>query len=249
MKLKRWHEISKNPNIPLVKQARVASLASARSSILIEDRIGYLSRLVEGKDLLDVGIVDHNADISSNPKWLHKWLSESAKSCLGIDILKEDIERLRQQGFNVLCADIVKEPLNKKFDVITCGEVLEHVDNPGQLLASCAAMLKIGGRLIVTLPNPWYIGYMKRNIWDGPPLVCNVDHVAWFDPCTVCELGERQGLLMNSFRGIRHSEYDQQFTFLKRMFFGLTPLFLSLGLRWELFADIIIYEFVLDAKC
>ena len=152
--MKRWYEISKNPNVPEVKLARQQQLLAARSESLISDRIFYLSELVRGKDVLDVGVVAHDADMINDGTWLHKHLFESAKTCLGVDILDEDVDKLRKHGFNVICADIIKEPLKQKFDVIVCGEVLEHVDAPGHLLASCAKMLNHGGRLIVTVPNP-----------------------------------------------------------------------------------------------
>ena len=41
----------------------------------------------------------------------------------------------------------------EKFDVITCLEMLEHVPDPGSVIASCASLLKPGGHLFVSTIN------------------------------------------------------------------------------------------------
>jgi SAM-dependent methyltransferase len=244
--MQRWYHLSKNPNLPVVKAAREQKLVAARQEALVVDRIQYLTELARNKDVLDVGVVAHDANIAGDDKWLHKHLAKAARTCLGVDILEAEVEKLRAHGFNVICTDIVAHQLEQKFDLVVCGEVLEHVDAPGLLLSSCAKMLRPSGRLVVTVPNPWFAGYLRRSLLNGPPLEDNVDHVAWFDPCTLCELGERQGLVLDSFSGIRHGDHNQEYRALKQMLFGLTPVLVGLGLRPELFAKTMIYEFVLD---
>ena len=39
------------------------------------------------------------------------------------------------------------------FDAITCMEMLEHVPDPGSVLAACATLLKPGGRLLLSTLN------------------------------------------------------------------------------------------------
>ena len=244
--MKRWYEISKNPMSQEVQNYRQGKLSAAMDGKLIDNRIDYLCHLVTDKDVLDVGVVAHDAGFSDDPNWLHKHLYQSAKSCLGVDILEDEVDKLCSKGFNVICTDIIKEPLNSKFDIIICGEVLEHLDAPGYLLANCSKMLNPGGRLIVTVPNPWYIGFMMKNIFKGKSFQDNADHVSWFDACTLCELGERHGLAIDSFKGMKHKEHNQKFLLLKKLFFGTTSLLIFLGLRSELFAKTMLYEFILD---
>lgn len=43
--------------------------------------------------------------------------------------------------------------LRTQFDAICCLEVIEHIENPWQLLRDCAALLRPGGRLILSTPN------------------------------------------------------------------------------------------------
>ena len=39
------------------------------------------------------------------------------------------------------------------FDVVTCMEMLEHVPDPGSTLAACAALVRPGGRVVVSTIN------------------------------------------------------------------------------------------------
>jgi 2-polyprenyl-6-hydroxyphenyl methylase/3-demethylubiquinone-9 3-methyltransferase len=54
----------------------------------------------------------------------------------------------RQQPVEALAAEAPAA-----FDAITCMEMLEHVPDPGAILAACAALLKPGGRLFVSTLN------------------------------------------------------------------------------------------------
>jgi len=240
--MQRWYDISSNPNAPEVIQARRSALNSARVGALINSRVNYLCSLVKEKNVLDIGVVEHTIEAVNNPEWLHKHLCQSAKTCLGVDILEEEVHKLRSFGFNVICTDVVKEPLEQKFDVIICGEVIEHLDSPGHLLESAVKMLAPEGKLVLSVPHPWYINVTLKNLFNGVPYIDNADHVSWFDPCTLYEMSQRHGLVLARFGGIavHHSS-----NLLTRVFFSLTPLFISLGLRPEVFAKTMIYEFVL----
>lgn len=49
---------------------------------------------------------------------------------------------------------------DNKFDVVTCMEVLEHLYAPQQTLAEIARVTRTGGRVLVSVPNPF--GYVAR---------------------------------------------------------------------------------------
>jgi SAM-dependent methyltransferase len=75
--------------------------------------------------------------------------------------------KLRQDGHEVVCADINRErpdyvyadmsaPLpfdDGHFDTVVCMEGLEHVLNPSAVVAELCRICKPGGRIIVSLPN------------------------------------------------------------------------------------------------
>jgi SAM-dependent methyltransferase len=62
----------------------------------------------------------------------------------------------------VACASLLRLPIRgDAVDVIAAIEVLEHILNPGLFFRECFRVLKTGGRLILTTPNPlspalWY---------------------------------------------------------------------------------------------
>ena len=59
-------------------------------------------------------------------------------------------------------AEEFSESNAEAFDVITCMEVLEHVPDPGSMVAACATMLKPGGDLFFSTlnrtPKSWLLG-------------------------------------------------------------------------------------------
>ncbi|MDX2212468.1 MAG: class I SAM-dependent methyltransferase [Oculatellaceae cyanobacterium bins.114] len=245
--MQRWHKISKDPNAPLVMKARQEELQAARTGQLISNRIDYFCQLVKNKTILDVGVVEHTQTAVQSSTWLHKHLSQAAKSCIGVDILETEVEHLQSLGFNIICADITQHPLDQSFDVILCGEILEHIDASGAFFKSAAKMLNPDGKLVISVPNPWYINVILKSSFGRIPYVDNADHVAWFDPCTLCELGQRHGLKLDRFTGIG-VEIKESLGLKAKVFFRLMPLMIRLGLRSELFAKSIIYEFVLSPQ-
>jgi 2-polyprenyl-3-methyl-5-hydroxy-6-metoxy-1,4-benzoquinol methylase len=70
-------------------------------------------------------------------------------------------------------------PFEGSFDLVTCLEVLEHLDDPAVALRSLAGRLRAGGRLIATTPNlcpriPW------RDARSADPTHVNVQEPAWW---------------------------------------------------------------------
>ncbi|HEY9608519.1 class I SAM-dependent methyltransferase [Allocoleopsis sp.] len=240
--MQRWYQISKDPNSQASMQARKNMLVAARTKTSILNRVDYFCEMARGKDILDVGVVDHTIELTDSPDWLHGKLCQAAKTCLGVDILEEEVNKLKRKGFNLICTDITEKPLNQTFDLIICGDIIEHLDQPGYLLASAAQMLRPFGKILLSVPNPWYINVLLKNTFNGSPYLDNVDHVSWFDPCTLCELGQRHGLALNNFVGVAVQEPSKLPT---QLFFNLSPFFIRLGLRPELFCKTVIYEFVL----
>jgi SAM-dependent methyltransferase len=239
--MQRWHKISKDPNAPEVMAQRRAAIAEARTGQLVYDRVTYLCQLVTGKSVLDIGVVEHTREAAESPSWLHGNLRRCAARCLGVDTLTEEVRHLNEKGYEVVVADITKAALPQKFDVIIGGEVLEHLESPGMFMENCAAMLHSGGKLVITVPNPWYVNAILKNVFRGSTFVESADHVAWYDASTLYELGQRHGLELKCYRGIGVSNPK---SLRARVFFGLRRLLIGFGLAPELFAKSTIYELV-----
>jgi SAM-dependent methyltransferase len=236
-----WKSISQDPNAPAVLAARRRMLASARKPVLIDDRCRYIARQASGRRVLDVGVVEHFAEASRRGEWLHEHVRRAASRCLGVDVLEDGVRDLRERGYDVVCADVAQAPLDGIFDLIVMGDVIEHVGNPGALVKNAALMLAEGGRLLFTTPNPWYLNPILKNVFDGQPFTDSADHVMWFDPSTIAEMGQRAGLALDCYAGIRMQHSG---TGLSKLAIGLAPLLISLGIRRELFAKAMLYEFV-----
>src|SRR5260221_1154969 len=153
--MRPWRDYANDPNSPELYALRRAAVGRTRTKRLVDDRVEYLCRLAAGKSVLDIGVVEHTSDAADSPNWLHGNIRRHAAKCLGVDVLEPEVAKLRDRGYDVICADGTREPLAQKFDVIIGGEVIEHLDAPGRFMQSCAAMLRPGGTLAISTPNPW----------------------------------------------------------------------------------------------
>jgi len=159
------------------------------------DVISYLENQVRGLDVLDVGCVDHNADAPlAGDRWLHARLHRTAKSVFGTDILEQGCAALRAKGYNVVAADACTMRLGQAFDVVIAGEIIEHVENPGQLVRNLAEHLRPGGKLIVTTPHIHFALHFIESIFCDPRKRWNPEHCVAFEPFTLRNLVERCGL-------------------------------------------------------
>jgi 2-polyprenyl-3-methyl-5-hydroxy-6-metoxy-1,4-benzoquinol methylase len=239
--MQHWRHLSTDPNDPKVMEFRRTAIANARAGRSIDDRIAYLCGLVRGKSVLDIGVVEHTQDAMKSSNWLHGHLRLHAAECLGVDVLEAEVKYLKEEGYNVILADITQSPIPKKFDVIIGGEVLEHLDAPGMFMKNCAAMLNRGGRLAITVPNPWYVNAIFKSCFNRYTFVDSADHVAWYDASTLFELGQRHGFELERFAGVSVLNLK---SVRAKLLFGIVPLLTGLGLAPQLFTKSILYEFV-----
>jgi len=166
----------------------------------VRDRFSIIERHVRTGSVLDVGCVDsrpkrepEHRRLSRKIDSLFRRICEINPDTLGVDTSAAGIEILRQQGCNVRCADALSMTLERKFDAIIAGEVVEHVENVGLFLCNLARHMTPRGVLIVSTPNPFYSGQIAK-IWrSGRPRV-HEDHTGWFDPITLQAAMVRAGL-------------------------------------------------------
>jgi 2-polyprenyl-3-methyl-5-hydroxy-6-metoxy-1,4-benzoquinol methylase len=239
--LKQWHGQEGDPNVGTLRTERVDVLRAARRADYLNDRAEYLCSLARGKKVLDCGMVEHTLGATTSPGWLHRKICDSARECLGVDILAEEIEALRKAGFNVRTLDVTREALPETFDLIIACEIIEHIDNLGAAFDNWARMLEPGGRLVITTPNPWYINCLLKNVRVASHLAESVDHVGWHEPATLFELASRHGMKLESYTGLFVA---QTYTTKAKFFFSLARQLTRLGFRYELFSKSMLYEFV-----
>jgi len=159
--------------------------------MLYRSKLHWIAGYVEGKDVLDLGCVCHELDIT-DPPWLHGFLKHRARRVVGVDILPEPIAELERRGYDVLCADVETMDLGRHFDVVVAGDIIEHLSNPGQFLQRVGAHLKPGGVFLVATPNPLNPIRLLRLLTGGRDLA-NREHTCWFTEKVLRQLAARYG--------------------------------------------------------
>jgi 2-polyprenyl-6-hydroxyphenyl methylase/3-demethylubiquinone-9 3-methyltransferase len=107
---------------------------------------------LSGRKVLDVGC---------GGGILTEALARCGAQATGIDLSKDSIEAAKlhanQQGLNIdYRYENIEETASKhagEFDAITCMEMLEHVPEPGKIIAACARLLKPGGHAFFSTIN------------------------------------------------------------------------------------------------
>lgn len=195
-----WMASTDDPMDPAAIQARSQHLGRTRRAP-VASRVEYLRDLARDKRVLDIGVVDHSSDTDRRDNWLHGALAGTASELLGVDIVAGEIERLKDQGYNVECMDVTAGELPPgQWDLIVAGELLEHLSSPGGLFDAAAKLLAPAGTLVLTTPNPYALWRVAQNLSDRTSE--NLDHALLINPWGMTELADRAGLGLLSFRGI-----------------------------------------------
>jgi len=161
--------------------------------------MNWIDELVASRSVLDIGVVEHDINHVGLPTWKHKYIRDRASHTLGIDIVPEGIDLLKQKGYNVRLADATsEEDLGERFERVVIGDVIEHVNNPVRLLQFAGRHLAPEGLILVSTPNPYWIKHIFSTFVRGT-LVTNADHISWVSPAAALELGRRAGLSLQEY--------------------------------------------------
>lgn len=98
-----------------------------------------------------------------------------------------------------------------QFDAITLFEVIEHLQQPLELLQECRRILRPGGILLVGTGNAasWSMAAMGAR-WEYLHIAKHGGHVSFFSPESLASLGERAGFEVAAVhtRGVRFYEKE-----------------------------------------
>ena len=143
-----------------------------------------------GKDVLDLGCVQHNPENYKSRFWLHKALAEVSKTLEGLDLYEEGVQFLRQVGYHISVGNAEDFNLGKQFDVIVAGDLIEHLADLRGFLLSCQSHLKPDGKILISTPNPWYWRNVVKALFFGK-VKNNPEHTLWMCPVTLSQLVAR----------------------------------------------------------
>jgi len=151
-------------------------------------RFEQLHDLFRGRSVLDLGC----ASGWRRTDWFHGLIRAEAAEVVGVDIDEQAVAEIRASGVeNVEVGDATGVELSRTFDVVHAGELIEHVDNPGALLATAARHMHEGSLLVVTTPNAFCVSNFVYRL--GRTARVNEQHVAWYCEDTLRQLLERNG--------------------------------------------------------
>lgn len=183
---------------------RVESLNNLKGRVTVSViyRIDEIVSLCRGKKVLNLGFVQHKnwKDRRKKGVWLHQQIADVAQLVDGIDLLQDEIEQINKVlGQNNHAGDVTdleSVALDGKYDVIVCGELIEHVDNPGAMLEGIKRFMSDDSELVITTPNAFSESWV-RMAWDGKEGMefLNKQHVCWYSFHTLRQLLERHGYL------------------------------------------------------
>lgn len=156
-------------------------------------------------------------DIGCGDGVFTKILKDSFKSeVYGIDISKKALKKAQKRGIKIKNYDIDGKKLpfkNNYFDLVICGDVIEHIINTSKLIKEVKRILKKGGIVIASVPNfsAWYnriitlFGYQPLWVdFSEEELIQNyitTGHVRLFNKKSLEALFKRNGLIINKIKG------------------------------------------------
>ncbi len=116
----------------------------------------------------------------------------------GLDLSEAARADAGKRGFRVLAQDL-SQPFafpDASFDIVTCVEVLEHLQDPLYCLREMLRVLRPGGALVTSVPNSSYLGFRVPSVFklalpDSKSNFRNpwsADHLRFFDVATFSQL-------------------------------------------------------------
>lgn len=156
---------------------------------------------VSGRSVLHVGFAGQSGRRAEpgSGTWFHERLDSRASELWGLDADAYAVQHFREMGVrNLVAADACDFDLNRRFDVVVAGELLEHVTDAGRFLDCAQRHLKPGGVLLVTTPYAFNLFALLRAWYRFPNTVSNDDHTCWYCPRTLEQLAAKTGYEVRS---------------------------------------------------
>lgn len=120
--------------------------------------VPYNARPYRGHEklLALAGSPSHVLDVGCSTGDLARRLVERGSIVVGIELNEQAAAEARAVCEDVLIGDVETMELPfgpKSFDVVMCGDIVEHLRQPGDFLERVRPLLRPGGRLVLSTPN------------------------------------------------------------------------------------------------
>lgn len=200
-------------------------------------RLAFLDEICRQRSVLHFGCTNwpYTRTMLEAGSLLHLRLGAIARELWGLDSDAEGLRTLEASGIpNLVWGDaeaLASCPLDRSFEVVVAGEILEHLSNPGLFLRGVRRFLAPEGRLVLTTVNAYcgfrFAQYLFRGR-GGSAEPVHPDHVAYYSYRTLTHLLAREGYAVESFRfydlGAEHLPFvPRRIRIANRLFAGLAP--------------------------
>ena len=150
-------------------------------------------------------------------------LASITKEVKGIDMSKDAIEIAKTHqtlknlkiDYEAISLDSLLEKSKKKYDVLTCMELVEHVPNPEKLIEDCVNVTSKNADLFFSTLNRNFISYMIAII--GAEYLLNIlpkgthDFSTFIKPSEFSKLLRNNGLNVIDIKGISYNILSKKF--------------------------------------
>lgn len=137
--------------------------------------------------------ISPDGKIVAGKDWHLPAVRELSSKLVGIDIIKDKIDKLNSLGYDIRCQSADEEfDLGEKFSVCICEEVIEHLCDLRIFLSNVKRHLKEDGLFVITSPSPFGWVYVLQRILYGKERSNNF-HTHWQSEKTMKYLLESNG--------------------------------------------------------
>lgn len=180
-------------------------------------RLDYIDQRakINGKKVLDVGC---------GGGILAESMALRGATVTGIDMGEAPLEVAKlhmlesgaQLDYRQITAEALAAELPGQFDVVTCMEMLEHVPDPGSVIAACATLVKPGGQLFFSTinrnPKAYLFAivgaeYLLRMLPKGTH-----DFAKFIRPSELEQWTRSAGLELQALTGMAYNPFSQQYS-------------------------------------
>jgi 2-polyprenyl-3-methyl-5-hydroxy-6-metoxy-1,4-benzoquinol methylase len=170
----------------------------AEGVLTVADPLAYLANTEDVywgvKRLIDSGAAKTDGkilEVGSGYGYLTYALKKSGLDVSGIELSKNAVDSATAFYGKLYEHGDVSELIDRQpgsFASVIMTEVIEHVEQPVELIGSCLKLLRKGGTLILTTPNKTF--YPDKAVWrtEAPPI-----HLWWFSENSLREVAKQYG--------------------------------------------------------
>jgi SAM-dependent methyltransferase len=178
-----------------------------------------MRRLKKMLDLVKRYRIESLLDVGSIPDMTEYFADALKCKALGVNISEKVIKSYKGGSQNVrfICGDAEIIDFGEKFDLIICGELLEHLQNPDAFIQKIKDHLNEGGHVLITIPNlaslfnriSLLLGWQPRGINPSRKILLNPftkydynwGHISMFTHYSIRKFLEANGLKVVTIKG------------------------------------------------